>query len=97
MREDLLPKTFSGGLDRLIQECAEVIVATAKLNQYGDVATDDLTGITHDNVEKMISKLIDLDHASMRIRYELQRRGFMIPEQTVPVTTFIDEHPDLFK
>lgn len=97
MREDLLPKTFSGGLTRLIQECAEVIKATTKLQQYGPTAVDFLTGIEYDNTNKLISELTDLNHAIASVQRELSKRGFSIPELSVPVTEFEPDHPDLFR
>lgn len=78
MRVDLLPTTFEGKLTKVIQESAEVIMAITKLQDFGEVATDSVTGITYNNVYDLLSEINDLEHALGRIKKHYKDRGLSV-------------------
>lgn len=67
MRTDLLPNTFEGCLDRLVEEMGEVLQAIGKLRRYGAHPVDHKTGIKYDNVQHLALELGDLEHAMICI------------------------------
>lgn len=67
MNEKFLPTTRLGKLDRLIEECAEVIQAAQKLKRFGgDVHVVD--GVEYDNIEKLHAEMRDLEYALSTVR-----------------------------
>lgn len=68
MREDLIPTTAEGALVRVIEECAEVTKAYCKIQRFGDLAVDPVTGIAYDNVGDLLGELNDLEHAIGELR-----------------------------
>jgi hypothetical protein len=75
MREDLLPKTFDTGVSRIVEESGEVIEIigrvlkiTGKLQRFGYIATDSVTGKSYDNVADLFTELDQLEHAICQLR-----------------------------
>lgn len=67
MKTDLLPTTQEGRLDRIVEECAEVIQAICKGRRFGwDVHQYD--GVTYDNRAELDTELRDLVHAIGELR-----------------------------
>jgi NTP pyrophosphatase (non-canonical NTP hydrolase) len=63
----LLPTTISGKLDRLQEECAEVIKAVSKGRRFGwDPSSFD--GVPYDNWQQLMDEMDDLDHALSQVR-----------------------------
>ena len=67
MREDVIPQSDRGHTDHLVEECSELIVeagslikALCKLNRFGNVVPDSMTGITYDNTAYVVSAIIRL-------------------------------------
>jgi hypothetical protein len=71
MRQDLLPVTFEGKLDRIIEECSEVIKAICKLRKHGEHARDPITNIEYDNIADMLNEMDDVEDAFGRAREHL--------------------------
>lgn len=71
MREDLLPVTFDGKLDRFIEECSEAIKAICKLRRFGENPTDPLTGFEYNNIQDMLNEMQDVEHAIGEVRLHL--------------------------
>ncbi len=68
MDERYLPTTREGKLDRLVEECAEVIQAVQKLKRFGP-GPNTVDGVEHpDNIEHLLEEMKDLDHALSQVR-----------------------------
>ncbi len=65
------PRSQSGKLAHVIQECAEVIQAATKLVLFGADATDPHTGIKYDNIAKLREEIDDLRGAIDRLLEDL--------------------------
>lgn len=63
MRKDLLPTTFDGKVDRIIEECGEVLKAIGKLKRFGLKAIDPKTGKKYNNLKDLKKELDDLEDA----------------------------------
>lgn len=62
-----LPTTRIGKLERLIEECAEVIIAAQKLKRFGtDIHVVD--GVEYDNITKLHDEMQDLEGAMASVR-----------------------------
>ena len=66
MDERLLPTTREGKLDRLIEECAEVIKAVTKGRRFGWWPPHSFDGVEYDNITHLEEELKDPEHASVR-------------------------------
>ena len=68
MDERLLPTTREGKLERLIEECAEVIQAVQKLKRFGP-GPNVFDGKEYpDNIERLHEEMRDLEHAMSSVR-----------------------------
>lgn len=68
MDERYLPTTREGKLERLIEECAEVIQAAQKLKRFGP-GPNVVNGVEYpDNIERLHDEMQDLDHALSQVR-----------------------------
>lgn len=63
----LIPDTYVGRLEHLIEECAEVIAAAQKLKRFGE-PIHSFEGVVYDNLEHLRNELMDLDDAIQRLR-----------------------------
>jgi len=63
MRQDLIPKTRSKRIARVLEEAGEVIKAIGKLQRFGKIARDPKTKIKYDNVADLRAEMKDLRHA----------------------------------
>lgn len=70
MREDVLPTTSEGRLTHLVEECSEVIKAVCKLQRFGGLAFDPVTGTTYDNITELCGEVRDLERAIRRWKEE---------------------------
>lgn len=62
-RVDLLPTTFDGKLDKLVEECGEFLQAYGKYRRFGSNPTDPKTGKQYDNVADMLLEICDIRDA----------------------------------
>jgi hypothetical protein len=68
MNERFLPNTRLGKLDHLAEECAEVILAIAKLKRFGP-GPNVVDGVEFpDNIERLHEEMRDLEHAISKVR-----------------------------
>ncbi len=63
----LIPDTYIGRLEHLIEECAEVISAAQKLKRFGE-DVHEFEGVSYDNLEHLRNEIMDLDDAIGRLR-----------------------------
>ena len=71
MDNRLLPATPSGKLDRLVEECAEVIKAVQKGRRFG-WTQHTYDGVAYDNATELEEELKDLEHAISSVRCVLK-------------------------
>jgi len=69
MREDLLPKDFTGALARLVEEAGEVLQVVGKIGRFGLSPTDPKTGLKYFNGADLEMELQDLEHAIQAVRH----------------------------
>jgi hypothetical protein len=70
----LLPTTQAGKLDRLMEECSEVIKSICKARRFGWVATG-LDGTVYDNRVDLLNELKDLNHAIAEVAADFPLEG----------------------
>ena len=63
MRLDLLPTTFDGKLDKVVEEAGEFLQAFGKYRRFGATPVDIKTDIKYDNIADMYRELQDLQMA----------------------------------
>lgn len=67
MRKDLLPTTIQGKIDHVEEECAEVILAIAKMRRFGQIATDPVTKKKYYNLCVVMNEIEDLKAACLAL------------------------------
>lgn len=67
MDPKLLPRSREGKLDRLIEECAEVIKCVCKLRRFGTTVHVH-EGIEYDNLADLEREIEDLEHAIRAVK-----------------------------
>ena len=68
MNEQFLPTTREGKLERLVEECAEVIQAVQKLKRFGPGPNMVDGKEFPDNIDHLLDEMKDLEHALAQVR-----------------------------
>lgn len=70
MDKKLLPVTTDEVLDHVQEECAEVILAIAKLRRFGP-DPHEYAGVAYDNLNALRDEIADLGEALTRVRRQV--------------------------